>query len=291
MKPSLAILGLLAFASIPTQAANSFFNTGDLIITFQKPGDSDTVYVAMGSAPLLYRGSSAGTAGDYALTKSNIVNISTTLEQAFGPGWASDIQIYMGAVAARSSSGSGVVNGDHARTMYASRPRSVPGTVGAAESAAWDMRLTGANTTGSNNIVQLGNNLETNTTLVAEVLPTTISQIDDKNPFLSVALGIQELAYGAFNGGVQQRGSASQFGSMGGIDNIEFALDLYRIPEFDDSETSGIEVSGTKRLGSFEGTLVLTSDGNISYLVPEPSAVTLAGLAGLALTLRRRRNA
>ena len=291
MKPLRIAASLLAMAGASANAANTFFATGDLILFFQKPGDSDTVYVAMGSAPLNYRGTVAGTGGaDYTLTRSNIVNLNSTLTSAFGPGWASDPDLYMGAVAARSSSGSAVVNGDHNRTVYASRSRDAVGTVGLASSAPWDFTLSGANTTAANNIVTLGNNLNNNTTEVAQTVPTSISLIDDQNPFLSVALGIQGTAFNAFSGGIQQRGSAGVFGSLGGVDNIEFALDLYRIPEFADSETTGIEVSGTKRFGSFEGTLLLGNDGNVSFLVPEPSAVTLVGIAGLGLALRRRRN-
>jgi hypothetical protein len=290
MKPLRIVATLLALAGASANAANTFFATGDLILFFQKPGDSDTVYVAMGSAPLNYRGSFAGTSGDAGITRSNIVNLNTTLTSAFGAGWASDPDLYMGAVAARSSSGSAVVNGDHNRTVYGSRSRNAVGTVGIAESAPWDFTLSGANTTGANNIVTLGNNLNNTTTQVSQTVPTATSIIDDQNPFVSVPLGIQGTAFNAFAGGVQQRGSAGVFGSLGGINNIEFAIDLYRIPEFADGETVGIEVSGTKRIGSFEGTLVLGNDGNVSFLVPEPSAVALVGIAGLGLVLRRRRN-
>jgi hypothetical protein len=288
MNPLRIAASFLALAGASANAANTFFQTGDLILFFQKPGNTSTVYVAMGSAPLDYRGNSAGTLGDHGFHKTNIVNLSSTLSSAFGAAWASDPDIYMGAVAARSSSGSAVVNGDHNRTVYGSRSRDAVGEVGVAESAAWNFTLSGANTTAANNILALGNNLNNNTSTVSATVPTSISIIDDQNPFL--VPGIQGTAFNAFPGGVQQRGSAGVFGSLGGVDDIEFALDLYRIANYSDEETTGVEISGTKRIGSFEGTLVLSNDGNVSFLIPEPSSVTLAGIAGLCLALRRRRN-
>ena len=281
----------LALSAATSNAANSIFDAGDLILFFQKPGNGNTVYVTLDSAAQGFRGSVAGTAGDQGLHKTNILNINTTLESAFGPNWATDTEIYAGAVAARSNSDAGtVVNGDHNRTVYASRSRSATGEVGAAQSAAWDFTLTGASTTAATNIVALGTNLENTTTLVSQTVPVATSIIDDQNSFLSVPLGIQATAFNAFSGGVQQRGSASSFGSLGGVNNIEFALDLYRITARPDSETTGTEIPGVSRVGSFEGTLVVDSTGSISYLVPEPSAITLCGIAGLGLALRRRRN-
>jgi hypothetical protein len=282
---------LLALGTAQLQAANTFYDAGDMILFFQKTGSTNTVYVTLGNAADEFRGTVAGTSGNGSLTKTNILNLNTTLTSAFGAGWASDTSIYAGAVAARSSSLSGaVVKGDHNRTVYASQSRNAVGTIGSAESVAWDFTVSGASTNAASNIEAMGNNLENNTTLVAETVPTSISIIDDKNPFLSVPLGIQDIAFNAFGGGVQQRGSASIFGTMGGVSNIEFALDIYRVTARPDSETTGIEVPGVSQVGSFEGTLVIDSAGSVSYLVPEPSSFTLTGLAALGLAFRRRRN-
>ncbi|MBJ7255694.1 MAG: PEP-CTERM sorting domain-containing protein, partial [Akkermansiaceae bacterium] len=52
------------------------------------------------------------------------------------------------------------------------------------------------------------------------------------------------------------------------------------------------EVAGQSRFGSYEGTVTIGSNGSVSFItIPEPSSITLAGIAGLALAFRRRRNA
>ena len=291
------IVSALAFTGGTAGAVNSFVDVKDLVMHFQKAGNSNTVYVGLGSAPVLYRGSAAGATADR--NALNIININDTLTNAFGPGWASDPDIYVGAVAARSASNNTnstgtVIDGDMARTVYASRSRPAVGTVGSAEAAAWDFTLSGASTTAATNIVAVINNFRQNTTALSEILGTSTSIIDDQNPFL--APGIQGTAYGSFPGGIQQVGSASSFGSLGEVNNIEFALDLFRILPVDTGTLSAamqaVVTPGPNRVGSFEGTLVLDSSGNVSFLtVPEPSSALLAGLAGLGLALRRRRNA
>ena len=283
--------GAALFASGSTQAANSFFAAGDLIMFFQKPGDGDTVYVSLGNAATLYRGAAAGPTSS--LQALDIVNVDSVLTAAFGSGWASDTGIYAGLVAARSASTSqtlqAIDNGDQKRTLYASKARFDVGTVGQANSAAWDLTLANSSTAGATDIIAMGNNLEDNTTQQAEVVSTTISVIDNYNPFL--VPGIQGTAFSAFQGGVQQAGSASSFGVFGDAGSVEFALDLYRIAPLNDSDTLG-EVSGVKQVGSFEGTVVVGSNGSVSFLtIPEPSSVALTGLAGLAMAFRRRRNA
>lgn len=284
----LASASILTLAATPVQAANTFYDPGDLILFFQKPGSNNTVYVSLGNAANNYRGLVAGTTGDYALHKTDILNINSTLTSAFGPGWASDAGIYAGVVAARSSStGTQVFGGDQTRTVYASKAREGVGTVGVANSQAWDFTLASANTAAATNIVALGSNLENNTDEPSDIVTVDISTIDNQNPF--VAPGIQDTAFNAFQGGVQQAGGAGTFGTFDGVGDVEFALDIYRITPRANEDTAG-EVAGVPKVGSFEGTLVVGSNGSVSYLVPEPSSVALTGLAGLALALRRRRH-
>jgi hypothetical protein len=274
-------------------AANSLYAAGDLLLYFQKQGGSNTVYVNLGNAATLYRGGSAGTVGDESLTKTNITNINSSLTAAFGPGWASDTSLYAGLAAARSSSTSTTIiaadNGDQKRTLYVSRGRESVGTVGISESVAWDLSQGQPYTVSATGIIAMGAPFDNGPDATQAVLDTTVSGIDNYNPFL--APGIQDTAFGGFAGGVQQAGTAGIFGNYAGIGDAEFSLDLYRILPLDINSTSGVEIAGPRHLGTFEGNVIVASDGNVSFLVPEPSSITLTGLAGLALALRRRRNA
>ena len=251
-------------------AQNNFFTNGDLILFFQKPGDDDTLYVGLGSAANLYRGSAAGPTADRAAT--NIININAALTAAYGPGWAADPEIYSGLIACRSSAtGTQVFDGDHTRTIYASRSRAAVGTVGSPGSSAWDFTLSGASTGASQQIVTFNNSFETRTTTQIATLPVVDSLVDDQNPFISVPLGIQDTAFFGFSGGVQQRGSAASFGAFGPVPDAEFLLDLWRVTARPDSDTPGVEVPGVSRVGSYEGTIVIGADGNVSFVTTSGS--------------------
>lgn len=247
------------------QAQNSFYAPGDLVLFFQKPGDQDTIFVGLGNAATLYRGAAAGPTADRQAL--NIVNIAAALTSAFGPGWASDTDIYAGLAAARSSSTGtsiqAIDNGDQKRTLYTSRARTAVGTLGQANSQPWDLTLANSSTGGATAIIGMGNIFETNYTTQVAISPTSISTIETDNPFL--VPGIQATAFSAFEGGVQQAGSATSFGVFGPAGSVEFALDLNRIVPLTDAETTG-EVSGVKQIGSYEGTVVVGTDGKVSFI-------------------------
>lgn len=292
---SLASTAMLLTGS--SHAANSFYDIGDLVLYFQKPGNANTVYVSLGDAATNFRGAAAGpTAASQSL---NIINLNQTLTGAFGAGWASDTGIYAGAAgAASSSTGVQTPLGDQTRTVYVSRGRNAVGTVGLSNTTAYDLVSVGNLTGGATSIIGMGNTFEVNGTAQQQILTVDISTIDNTNPFSSP--GIQGTAYGAFVGGVQQRGSATTIGDFGWNDgsgyvayeeSVEFALDIYRIAPRNASETVG-EVYGPRLLGTFEGTLAIGSNGDVSFItIPEPSSILLSGLAVLGLAFRRRRNA
>lgn len=288
-------------AALPAGAANTFYAPGDLVLYFQKEGSTNTIYANLGNAANLYRGASSGIgSNDYTLTKTNILNLNTTLTSAFGAGWAADTGIYVGLAGVYSNStGTTLTDNDPGRTLYVSAGRSSMNTagIGVADSTSYDMTSAGntAMTTAANGIIQQNSAFENNYDSQVTISLTDVSQIDNQNP---VSGGLQGNAFNnTFGGGVQQKGSAGTLGFVDGLGNVEFALDLYRILGRSSEGTltgqtfvTG-QVDGPLRQGTFEGTVVIGSNGSVSYLVPEPSSALLSGLAAGALILRRRRSA
>lgn len=260
----LTVLLGIGFPLGTLQAQNSFFAPGDLILYVQKVGDPSTIYVGLGNAASMYRGASAGPTADRQAL--NIVDINSALTSAYGAGWASDTSIFVGLAGCLSNQQDfEIVNGDTNRTVYISRARTALGTVGAANSTAWDLNSAQTQNAASTNIANaLANNFETLATTRVATLSTSVSLIDNQNPVNSGTF-IQGQAFSAFTGGVQQRGTASSIGTFGAADSVEFALDLNRIVPRADSETVG-EVSGVKLIGSYEGTIVIGTNGKVSFM-------------------------
>ena len=251
---------------------------GDLMLFFQKPGDTDTVYVNLGNAATLYRGAAIGpTAAKQAL---NIININSSLTSAFGAGWASDPDVYAGLAGVyENSTAATVVNGDQYRTLYVSKARTSVGTVGASGSTAYNLLAAGSLNAGALAMYGMTTNFITQLPSVAQGLVTTeFSVIDNQNP--TTLAGVQTTAFGQFVSGVQQRGSVSIFGTFGLAGQVEFALDLQRLVP-DGTVDSG-EIAGTSRTGSYEGTVTVGTDGNVSFITQGTSAYD-AWLAGFPL--------
>jgi len=282
---ALLLAGASLLSVIP---ANAFtYAPGDLMLYFQQQGGSQTVYVDLGNAATLYRGSAAGAIDG--VNSYNIVNISASLTTAFGSGWASDTSLYAGlaGVWGTAASGNGLQDGDPNRTLYISSPRNSVGTAGEADSTGWDLTTAGNNaiTSAATGITVQNNVFGANSGGQQQlVVGTGVSQIDDMNPFF--APGLQDAAFqGALAGGVQQRGTAGMFGTVAGVGSTEFALDLYRVLG---KTTAPGQVAGVNRVGSFEGTFLVGTDGNVSFsaseisAVPEPSGALALGLIGTA---------
>ena len=286
---------LMAFSA---SAANTFFSTGDLVLTFQKAGDTNTVYASLGNAALLYRGAAVGP--DEAKNNINFMNLSSSLVSAFGANWATDTGIYASVSGVYSSSptSTAVVNGDAARTLYVSAARDSIGSVGISANSAQAFLEGSTNlTAAAADILAQNAILGSSYTTAQAVSPTSTSLIDNKqvltlNPDGSYAQG---LAFRGFDGGIAQVGSASTIGTFGLFGNkdsgtAEFALDLYRI-----TAVNGLtnEIDGTTtEYGDYEGTISVNTNGLVSFTtVPEPSAFALTGLAAASLVLRRRRSA
>jgi hypothetical protein len=281
---------LIASASltgaIQATAANTYYSPGDLVLTFQQEGGSNTVYANLGSAAG-FRGSATGPDVPDQL---NLINIGTTLTAAFGASWASDTTIYAGlaAVYSTNNTNSIIVEGDAARTLYVSAGRTELGTVGSASSAGYIVNTNTGMTSGATGITAQNNSFGQNYDAQVTISITADSGIDDMNPFLSA--GIQGTAMNIFGGGIQQAGTIGSFGTFGAAGSTEFALDLYRIV----AKTVENSVPGDVRVGSYEGTFAIGTNGDISFVtgaIPEPSSIALVGLAAGSLVLRRRRSA
>jgi hypothetical protein len=253
---------------------------GDLILFFQQIGGNNTVYVNLGSAATNFRGSASGPTADR--QNLNIININATLGSAFGPGWASDTSIFAGLGAVRSTTlSSTVVNGDQNQTLYVSRSRTSVGTLGQAGSNLWDIVSGGTLTTPATNILALRTNFATQLPNQAQgVVIRTSSVIDDQNP-VNASTFAQGPAFSTFQSGVQQRGSASAFGTFGLAGQVEFALDLNRItPDFDVNTN---EVGGPGRQGTYEGTVTVGTDGTVAFITQGSGSAYDAWIAGFPL--------
>lgn len=281
--------GSLAISATAVQAQNTNYAAGDLVLFFQQEGGSQTVYANLGNTATTFRGAAAGV--DVA-NSFNFLNINSTLISAFGANWATDTSIYAGLAGVWGTSGtnSALTNGDPHRTLYVSAARSALGTIGEANSTAASVAGNTAMSTAASGMLSQNNILETTYNTAVAQSPTSTSGIDEANPFLST--GIQGLAFGAFDGGVQQRGTGSTIGSYDTAGNAVFALDLYRVLA---RATGGSgtgqtfvtgQVDGPLRSGSFEGTVVLNTSGDISFVtataaVPEPSTYAFMGVAAV----------
>ena len=271
----ISILSIAGFAGPTALAAppNPFYAPGDLVIAFQKPGDTDTVYASLGNAATLYRGAAVG--ADVA-NSLNILDLNAVLTSAFGAGWASDPMIFAGVAGMFNDSvtSSALTNGDPTRTIYISSPRDSVGTVGAAESFGWDLTLSGntAMSSASTGIQTQNNIFENNYDQQAALSPTSLSQIDDQNPFLTLSPLIQGSAMAdSLVGGIQQAGGASVFGTFGPAGEVEFALDLYRVlarATGGSGFTAPIpgQVAGPLRVGTYEGTITVSTTGKVSFI-------------------------
>lgn len=281
----MAALGLAASLLESAAAQNPNYTPGDLVLFFQKEGDEegDVVYANLGNAATQFRGSAAG---PDASNQVNFLNLNAELVAAFGANWASDPNVYAGLCAAWGTSTTSNVlqDGDPHRTLYVSSARSGEGTVGAANSTAWDLSLAGntAMTSGSQGITSNNSALEANHTTAVALSSAALSTVDNQNP---VTGGVQGTAFqGVFAGGVQQVGSSSAWGSFGAAGNVEFALDLYRILA---KNTILGQVAGDLRVGSYEGTITVNSSGQVSFIAQgsAPSSPYTAWADGFATQL------
>jgi len=291
--------GSLAAASSAHAAA---YAAGDLMLYFFQEGGSQTVYANLGAATG-FRGSVAGPSdvvsnlnvkswGSNVGEANESSTLGSTLAFAFGDEWADLTNLYSGLIAvnnAFTSTTTAAVNGDPNRTIYFSAPNNLEEEVLGRTIAG-----NGAMTMLATQITSLGSGFTgTNDFLISPV--DINNKIMDQNPFLTS--GILGVAFGGFDGGIAQVGTDGTYGSLGGVSNVEFALDLHRMLAAPNAPgtINGVDADGNAiaaRTSMYEGTITINSNGVVGFqAVPEPSSVMLLGLGAGALAFRRRRSA
>jgi len=293
---------LLAFAVTVTaslvglsSASAQDYTQGDLVLFFQNPagiqGSNQSVFASLGNTATVFRNNSA--ISSTPTNQLNIVNIGTTLTAAYGSNWASETTLWggLGGVWGNSPNinNSTLENGDPHRTIYTSVARSTVGTVGTADSGIPNYNTDGIITTTVNSMItQYGDFAALPLTTVAQITDTT--RVPAQNPAGGNGWN------SSISGGVQQQGSAGNFGTFLTVNNVQFMWDIYRFTarnnianQFDSPVISGTDPT---RTGQFLGTVVLNSAGDVSFVaVPEPSTYMMLGLGALliAFGVRRRR--
>ncbi|MFM8364275.1 MAG: PEP-CTERM sorting domain-containing protein [Verrucomicrobiota bacterium] len=295
--------GIAAISAVNAlAAADDVYSTNDLLLFFQNPagttGTDQVVYYSLGSTYNVFRDAATPSSGSFGTTIS-LGNINTILTTTFGADWTGGASsIFTGAAGqngATNGLSTAISNGDYARTVYVTKPRTSVGTVGQANSSSplYDPASTAVagNISGSNNISSM-------TQPGAVGFGSTT--IDTYNPFSN---GNPATAYGAIQGGIQGA-IGSQF-TFGNISGAVAALDLFRVTKTTGTNAADATVwqvannitatySGSYPGGGaradYLGTIVVGANGDVNFTaVPEPSTYALLGVAGIAALVAYRR--
>ena len=292
-----------ALAAVAVSAAvnsaysqNNAYVAGDLVLSFQNPGgtvgSTNTILVRLG-----------GTAAfrDATSSQLNIINIGTALSNAttgFGTSWASSTTLFasLSGVWGTSSTSPALQNLDPHRTLYVSNVRQIIGgsygTAGVAQETGAAPETTGisAQNVGASGMFAQNNRLEVGPGIPANSTnpfseTVTNSNLDDQQPG-----GNSGDAFSAGLSEIGDQGETGNVATFAGVNNIEFALDLYRLQTRNDI-AGQYGLGDANFIGEFQGTVVIANDGNVSFIaVPEPSTYAFLGLGALALAAAVRRH-
>jgi hypothetical protein len=264
MKPTAKLAAMAAAAGLACFAAQAgaawSFAPADTVLAFQATagqGATTNLFFNLGNSVLL--SGADGVLG----------NINNDLTATFGANWYSRSDLWFGVVANRSNLAPGFPNfdtggpgEDPGRTWYTS-----VATAAAGAGLSWSginssaLGTAGTNYNGLKTV--LANLDETAFGAGVAVLDQTTQPVEWNNSW-SKWNPTPGAAFGTFTGGVQNNfGKAAPY----------VMLDIQRVQ--------------ASQTGTYVNTLYVTGDGTL--VIPEPSSVLLAGLAGLGALMRRRR--
>lgn len=250
------------------------FTNGDIILGFQATagqGATKNVFFNLGAGTAVRDNAGIGLVG----------NISTTLTSVYGANWYTRTDLYFGAVGnLRGNTNTGIgsagaVNGDPSRTFYLSTPTVNPSEGTLIAAAAYPGSALGSAATNLSGTETMIVGLTTEGDGAA-ILDQGAQPVEWSNGWTTWN-PTPGASYGVFTGGVQQ-----SFG-QGGSNTY---ADIQRVL----STNTGATPTGVIGGGTYETTIAIGSNGSIS-MIPEPSTSLLAAAAGIALVVRRRRNA
>jgi hypothetical protein len=307
---------LLAFACLmcasPGKAAQAgVYAENDLLMFFQNPagttGTDQVVYFNLGSTYNVFR--SAATPGSAAFGSTiSLGNINSILTSTYGADWTGlSSSIFFGANGQNGSTSAintSTSNGDFARTVYITKPRTSAGAIGQANSVsplyAPSITAVAGNIQGANNI----NGITQPGVALATGIGATL--LSSYNPFFN---GNPSTAYSAINGGLMGAVTSVPY-TFGSVSNVVRALDLYRVAKVSGTGTANASIwqnankiaatysndfgvaGGGSAAAYYLGTITLSADGSVNFVVsgnqppppPDDYAVWASGYPGANLT-------